>query len=177
LVRALLSLLAVAEAKDLYYVQLKLLPHRLSFHRGPPASPARKTPQATLNEFLSRLHTTKDAQPSNALPIIGGWQLHPTGSTLISPETVDSYNLFAKYTTLEDEPSSYKQAVSVDTEMPDHGEDTTMAPTVSYSTSHSPTLPTSKNASDTLTTAADLNEPINNIINDIAETNYLPWSS
>ncbi|KAF2726582.1 hypothetical protein EJ04DRAFT_571138 [Polyplosphaeria fusca] len=36
-VRAFLSLLAVAEPEYLDYVQSKLLPHRLSFDRGPPA--------------------------------------------------------------------------------------------------------------------------------------------
>ncbi|PVH93677.1 hypothetical protein DM02DRAFT_661728 [Periconia macrospinosa] len=70
-VRAFLSLLAVAEAEDLDYVQSKLLPHRLSLHRGPPTFPARETPQAT-----------PDAQPSGALPAMGGWQSHPAGSTI-----------------------------------------------------------------------------------------------
>ncbi|KAF2179325.1 hypothetical protein K469DRAFT_694041 [Zopfia rhizophila CBS 207.26] len=91
-VRAFLSLLAVAEAEDLDYVQSKLLPHRLSFYRGPPASPAREIPQATPDESLSHSHTTEDAQPSDALPAIGGWQSRPVGSALrlTAPETADS---------------------------------------------------------------------------------------
>ncbi|KAF2677126.1 hypothetical protein K458DRAFT_424166 [Lentithecium fluviatile CBS 122367] len=43
-VRDFLSLLAVAEAKDLDYVQSKLLPHRLAIHCGPITLPAHETP-------------------------------------------------------------------------------------------------------------------------------------
>ena len=91
-------------------------------------------------------------------------------------ETADSRDLFAKYTTLEDPPSSHEQAASVDTGMPDHGEDTTVAPTTSYSTPHNPTLPTSENTGDTLTTAADSNEPTNTVMNDPAERTPPPCS-
>ncbi|KAF1976462.1 hypothetical protein BU23DRAFT_551420 [Bimuria novae-zelandiae CBS 107.79] len=174
-VRAFLSLLAVAEAEDLDYVQSKLLPHKLSLDRGLPASPACETPQATPDESLSRLQTTANAQPSDALPAIGEWQSHPAGSAprLTTPETAHSGGLLANYTTLEDHPSPYEQAANVDTEMSDRGEDTAVVPTPSCSMSYIPTLPTSKNASDTLTTAADSNEPTNTIMDDVAETPLL----
>ena len=80
---------------------------------------------------------------------MGGWQSRPAGPAprLTAPEIADNRDLFAKYTTLEDHLSPHEQAASVNTEMSDRGEDTTMAPTASCSMSHSPTLPMSENAS------------------------------
>ncbi|KAF2180775.1 hypothetical protein K469DRAFT_753136 [Zopfia rhizophila CBS 207.26] len=171
-VKAFLSLLAVAEAEDLDYVQSKLLPHKLSFHCSPPAMPARETPQADPNESPP----TEDAQPSDALPAMGGWQSRPAGSAprLTTPETADSRDLFVKYTTLEDRPSSHKQVTSVNTEIPDRGEDTNMAPTAACSIPHSLTLPTSKNTNDALTTAA---EPANSTMSNVAEASPSQTSS
>lgn len=90
---------------------------------------------------------------------MGGWQSYPAGSALRSLETAGSRDLFAVYTTLEDQPSSHEQAESVDARMPDRE-----------------TLPTSWNASAALATAADSNEPTNTIMTDVAET-PLPGSS
>ncbi|KAF1949651.1 hypothetical protein CC80DRAFT_497309 [Byssothecium circinans] len=102
---------------------------------------------------------------------MGSRQSHPVGSALALPEITDSRDLFVKDTTLEDE---HGQATSVDTRMPDR-EETTVALTASCSPSHSLMLP-SENASDTLPTASDSNEPINTIMNNVADTPP-PWSS
>ncbi|ORX95380.1 hypothetical protein BCR34DRAFT_669461 [Clohesyomyces aquaticus] len=175
-VRAFLSLLAIAETEYLDYVQLKLLPHKLSFHRCPPATTTRDAFQYTPDGPPSRSHTGDDAQLSNA---ISGSQLRTTASTprLTTPETTDSRDLFATYTTLEDHPSPYEQAASVDEEMLDRSEDITGALTASCSMSHSLTLPTSGNTCDTLPTTTDSNKPATDIMSDVAETSPLPWSS
>jgi len=104
---------------------------------------------------------------------MGGGQSHPAGSALASLKSSDRA-LFALYTTLEDQSSSHEQVTSVDTGMPDRGEDTTVAPTASHSTPHSPTLATSENTSDTLTTAADSNEPTNTIMIDVVTASASP---
>ena len=165
-------MLAVAEAEDLDYVQSKLLPHKLSFHCSPPATPARETPQVDPDESLP----TKGAHLSDALPAMGGWQSRPAGSAprLTTPETAGSRDLFVKYTTLEDRSSSYEQAASVDTEMPDTDEDTDVAPTAASSPPISPTLSTSGNTNNALTTAA---EPVKNTMSDMAEASPSQTSS
>jgi hypothetical protein len=66
--KAFLSLLAVAEADDLDYVQCNLLPHRIVLHREPFTPPAYKTSQAPPYESRSRTHTTENAKPPGALP-------------------------------------------------------------------------------------------------------------
>jgi hypothetical protein len=167
-VKAFLSVLAVANAEDLNYVQSKLAPHRLVFHRSSFTLPIYETLQTTQDESPFCLDTAEDAQPSGAVPAIGGRQSHPTRSAPASPETAYSCDLFAQYTTLDDLPSSHEQTAIVDTGMLDC-KDTTIVPTASCSTPHSPTLPRSENASDILTTAADSNEPTNAIMNDVAE--------
>ncbi|KAF1365198.1 hypothetical protein EJ07DRAFT_171101 [Lizonia empirigonia] len=162
LFKACLSLLAIAEAEDLDYVQSKLLPHRLSLDCDPPA-PSCETAQATPNRFLSSPHAMENPRQSDVHPDIGSGQSLSAGSAPrpTTSDTADEYDLFARYTTLEDHSSPNERAASVDTEMSNCGEDATVAPTASTSIIQSSTPPTFENTSDT-PTAADPSDPANN---------------
>ncbi|CAI6337007.1 unnamed protein product [Periconia digitata] len=74
-IRAFLSLLATTEAKDLDYIQSKLLPHRL-----PLPAPSCETTQATPSQFLSSSDASETSQQSDVRLTTGSRQPLPVGS-------------------------------------------------------------------------------------------------
>jgi hypothetical protein len=153
----------VAGPEYIDYVRPKLLPHKLSFdsHSNSSTSPW-DTSQAT--QYERPLHQVIiDVQPSVTFSSTSSSQL----------QTLNHRDLFVEHTTCEDYRSSYRTA-SVDEEIPDcRNEDNVEARTECRDICNNAMLPVSMDSSgmsDTLPIHDNSNMPLDDIVNEVAET-------